>query len=331
MSTFWKGKNILVTGGLGFIGSHLTAKLLDAGARVSILDNASNPSFNDENWIQKNVLIIAGECKDSSIAVRACKGKDVVMNLAAKAAGVAYNQAHKGSMLSENLLIQTTMMDAAQKAGVERFLAVSSAVVYPADAKIPTPEAEGFRGEPEEVNGGYGWAKRVNELLARYYREEFGMGVAVVRPYNCYGPGDHFSPVPTHVIPSLIRRVMDGENPVVVWGTGRQTRALLYVEDLVRGMMLATEKYAVADPVNLGSDEEVTMKQLIETILRVSGKTPNIVFDATKPDGSPRRNSDNRKAKDTIGFTAKITLEEGLRRTIEWYQEKVKSQKVKSV
>lgn len=319
MNNFWKDKRVLVTGGLGFIGSHLTMKLLASGCRVSILDNASNPSSLKTNHAPKEVEIISGECKDPTAAKLACEGKDVVMHLAAKVAGVSYNQAHKGSMLSENLLIQTTMMDAAQKAGVERFLAVSSAVVYPADCTIPTPESEGFDGEPDVANAGYGWAKRVNELLARYYHEEFGMKIAVVRPYNCYGPGDHFFPTPTHVIPSLIKRVVDGEDPVIVWGSGRQTRAFLYVEDLVVGMMLAIEKYAVADPVNLGSDEEVTMKQLIETILRVSGKSPRVEYDTSKPDGSPRRNSDNSKAKETIGFTAQISLEEGLKKTIEWY------------
>lgn len=320
MSTFWKSKRVLVTGGLGFIGSHLTAKLLAEGARVSILDNVSHPSsLRALKPIPKDAEVINGECRDPSKALKACRKIDVVLHLAAKVAGVAYNQAHKGTMLSENLLIQTTMMDAAQKAGVGRFLAVSSAVVYPSDASVPTPESEGFRGEPDAPNAGYGWAKRTNELLARYYHEEFGMHVAVVRPYNCYGPGDHFLPTPTHVIPSLIKRVVDGENPVVVWGSGRQTRAFLYVDDLVRGMMLATEKYAVADPVNLGTDEEVTMKQLIETILRVSGKSPRVEFDITKPDGSPRRNSDNRKAKETIGFEAEISLEEGIKRTIAWY------------
>ncbi len=326
MSTFWNGKSVLVTGGLGFIGSHLTSKLVESGSRVTILDNVSNPSFSREDQIQKDIELIRGECKDPMTAKRACKGKQVVMNLAAKVAGVAYNQTHKGSMLSENLLIQATMMEAAQKAGVTRFLAVSSAVVYPPDAKIPTPEFEGLRGEPEEVNEGYGWAKRMNELLARYYHEEFGFEVAVVRPYNCYGPGDHFFPTPTHVVPSLIRRVMEEEDPVVVWGSGRQTRAFLYVEDLVQGMMLVTEKYAVADPVNLGSNEEVTMAQLIETIVRVSGKTVNVVFDTTKPDGSPRRSSDNRKAKEKIGFVADTKLEEGLRRTIEWYKRELSSQ-----
>ena len=319
MSTFWKNKRVLVTGGLGFIGSHLTSKLLEAGATVSILDNVSNPSSERGERLRKDIEVIQGECKDPIAAKLACDEKDVVMHLAAKVAGVSYNQTHKGSMLSENLLIQTVMMDAAQKAGVDRFLAVSSAVVYPADAIIPTPESEGFRGEPDEPNAGYGWAKRVNELLSRYYHEEFDMGVTVVRPYNCYGPGDHFFPTPTHVVPSLIKRVVDGEDPVVVWGSGSQTRAFLYVEDLAAGMMLATEKYAVADPVNLGSDQEVTMKQLVETIIRVSGKSPHIVYDTSKPDGSPRRNSDNTKAKEVLGFVAGTSLAEGLKRTIEWY------------
>lgn len=322
MSTFWKSKRVLVTGGLGFIGSRLAAKLLAEGARVSILDNLSHPSsLRAKKPILKDAEVINGECKDPAKALKACRGIDVVMHLAAKVAGVAYNQAHKGSMLSENLLIQTTMMDAAQKAGVERFLAVSSAVVYPSDATVPTPESEGFRGEPDAPNAGYGWAKRTNELLARYYHEEFGMGVAVVRPYNCYGPGDHFFPTPTHVIPSLIKRVVDGEDPVVVWGSGRQTRAFLYVEDLVRGMMLATEKYSVADPINLGSDEEVTMKELIEKILSAGNRQARIVFDTTKPDGSPRRSSDNTKAKEKMDFIAQISLDVGLQKTIEWYQD----------
>ncbi len=324
MNTFWSDKRVLVTGGLGFIGSHLACKLLEAGARVSILDNVSNPSVDTKREAQKDTEVIQGECKDPVAAVHACEGKDVVMHLAAKTAGVAYNQAHKATMLSENLLIQATMIDAARRAGVERFLAVSSAVVYPSDAVIPTPESEGLRGEPEEVNGGYGWAKRINELLAKYYHEEFGMEIAVVRPYNCYGPGDHFLPTPTHVVPSLIKRVVDGDDPVIVWGSGRQTRAFLYVEDLVRGMMLATENYAVADPVNLGSDEEITIRQLIETIVRVSGKSPKIVFDSTKPDGSPRRNSDNTKAKEKIGFVATTKLADGLQKTVAWYTKNFK-------
>ncbi|MBI3576822.1 NAD-dependent epimerase/dehydratase family protein [Candidatus Gottesmanbacteria bacterium] len=318
MTHFWYKKRVLVTGGLGFIGGHLVEKLIANEADVSILDNKSNPSARTSP--PKGATIIHGECKDTVVAHKACKGIEVVMHLAAKVAGVEYNRQHKGTMLSENLLIQAVMLEAAQRAGVERFLAVSSAVVYPADCTIPTPESEGFDGEPDLANAGYGWAKRVNELLARYYHEEFGLEIAIVRPYNCYGPGDHFFPTPTHVIPSLIKRVLDGEDPVVVWGSGKQTRAFLYVEDLVRGMMLATEKYAVADPVNLGSDEEITMKVLVEKILHASSRQARVVFDTSKPDGSPRRNSDNTKAKKKIDFVAQTSLDVGLQKTIEWYK-----------
>ncbi|KKU83760.1 MAG: GDP-L-fucose synthase, partial [Microgenomates group bacterium GW2011_GWA2_47_8] len=153
-----------------------------------------------------------------------------------------------------------------------------------------------------------------------YYAEEYGMKVSIVRPYNCYGPRDHFNPKTSHVIPALIKRVFDGEDPVVVWGSGGQTRAFLYVEDLAEGMMQAVERYPKPDPVNLGTDEEVTIRELVEIIVRLSGKSPKIVFDTTKPDGSPRRNSDNTKAQKHLHFTASTRLEKGLSQTIAWYR-----------
>src|SRR3989344_5222681 len=271
MNSFWKNKKVLVTAGCGFIGSHLVESLLIHGSHVSVMDNLSNGTPKNLGPVLKGIDLVKQDCRDITKAQSACKGHDIVMNLAAKIAGIEFNTQYPGTMLSENLQIQTTMIEAARREEVSRFLMVSSAVVYPEHATIPTPESEGFDGFPDEPNKGYGWAKRVGELLGKYYKEEFGMNVAIVRPYNCYGPRDHFFPTPTHVVPSLIRRVVDGENPVVVWGSGNQTRAFLYVEDLVRGMMLATEKYAVADPVNLGSDEEISMKKLVETIIRVSG------------------------------------------------------------
>ncbi len=322
---FWNNKKVLVTAGCGFIGSHLVALLVKEGAKVSVLDNLSNGRVSNLKNVLDNITLIQGDCRDMDVAFKACQGNDIVMNLAARVAGIEYNRLHKGSMLADNLLIETVMTEAARRAEVSRFLVVSSAVVYPADCSIPTPENEGFQGLPDEPNEGYGWAKRMAEVLGKYYQEEFGMKVAIVRPYNCYGPRDHFFPVPTHVIPSLIRRVVDGEDPVTVWGSGHQTRAFLYVEDLVRGMMLAVEKYTVADPVNLGSDEEVTMQQLVEMIIAISGKKASIAYDATKPDGSPRRNSNNQKAKEKIGFSAKTKLSEGLTKTIAWYKKERKT------
>lgn len=318
---FWSNRKVLVTGGAGFIGSHLVEKLVKLDVKVTVLDNLQNGTLENLQGVSKEAHFIKGDCRDVSTAEKACRGQEVVMNLAARTGGVGYNNTHPGLMLSDNLIIEATMIQAAQKTGVKRFLAVSSAVVYPENATIPTPEEEGFLGEPEQANKGYGWAKRMGELLGKYYQEEFDIQVAIVRPYNCYGPRDHFFPTPTHVVPSLIRRVVDGEDPIVVWGTGKQTRAFLYVEDLTEGIVLATEKYAVSDPVNLGTDEEVSMKELVKKIILLSRrKNARVIFDTSKPDGSPRRNSNNNKAKEKLGFSARVTLEEGLRNTIAWYK-----------
>ena len=319
INNFWENKRVLVTGGAGFVGSHLVEKLVKRNARVSVLDNLQNGKEVNLESVKKEVSLINGNCQDPEDALNACKNQNIVMNLAARVGGIEYNRTHQATMMRDNLLIGTNMIEAARKAGVERFLVVSSACVYPRNCSIPTPETEGFLDEPEPTNGGYGWAKRMAELLGKYYREEFGMKVGIARPYNCYGPRDHFDPQYSHVIPALIKRVFDRENPIKVWGTGRQTRAFLYVEDFAKGLMLTIEKYPVADPVNIGTDEEITIAQLVEKIVKISGIKTKIVFDTSKPDGSPRRNSDNRKAKEKLGFQTKVSLDEGLRRTIEWY------------
>lgn len=320
---FWRNKKVLVTGGAGFIGSHLVEKLVKLEANVSILDNMQNGKEENLNSVKDKVSLIKGDCKDSYVTQKACKGQDVVMNLAARVGGIEYNRTHQATMMRDNLLIGSVMIEAARKENVERFLVVSSACVYPRECSVPTPESEGYLGEPEPTNGGYGWAKRMAEIMGKYYKEEFGMKVGIARPYNCYGPRDHFDPQNSHVIPALIRRVIDRENPIKVWGTGGQTRAFLYVEDFVRGLMLTIEKYPIADPVNIGTDEEVSIKELVEKIVKISGIKSQIVFDTSKPDGSPRRNSDNRKAKEKLGFVAKTKLDDGLTKTIEWYRKSV--------
>lgn len=321
MKTFWTGKKVLVTGGTGFIGSHVVEKLVANNAEVTVLDRIRNGAIKNIAHLKDSVRFISGDCADSATAQAACKGQNIVMNLAAKVGGIAYNRTHQATMLSDNLAIASAMLEAARITSVERFLVVSSACIYPSDARIPTPESEGFRSEPEPTNGGYGWAKRMAEKLGMYYAEQYGMKVGIVRPYNAYGPRDHFDPEKSHVIPALIKRVLDGENPLVVWGSGNQTRAFLYVEDFAEGLISAIEKYPVADPVNIGSDEEVSVRKLVEMIVSASGKDTKIVFDTSKPDGSPRRNSDNSKAEKVIGFRAKTSLLEGLNKTIEWYRQ----------
>lgn len=319
-SNFWEDKKVLVTGGAGFIGSHLVEKLISKGANVSVLDNMSNGREKNLSLFKKEIQFIRGDCQDSTTAYNACRKKDIVMNLAARVGGIEFNRTHQATMMRDNLLIATTMIEAARKVNVERFLVVSSACVYPRGCSVPTPETEGYLDEPEPTNGGYGWAKRMAELLGKYYHEEFGMSVGIARPYNCYGPRDNFDPEHSHVIPALIKRVFDGENPLTVWGSGKQTRAFLYVEDFADGLMQTIERYPIADPVNIGTNEEVSIATLVEKIVKLSGKKVKIKFDTTKPDGSPRRNSDNRKAQEKIDFTVKVSLDKGLSKTITWYK-----------
>lgn len=319
---FWSNKKVLVTGGSGFIGSHVIEKLVEKGAKVSIFDHINAEKLENIRSVKDKIKLIDGDIENIDTAKDACLNQDIVINMAARVGGIEYNRTHQGSILRENLLIACNMLEAARGAGVDRFLQVSSACVYPKDAIIPTPESEGFRGEPEPTNGGYGWGKRMGELLSKYYTEEFGMQIGIVRPYNCYGPRDHFDPKVSHVIPALIKRVFDGEDPLVVWGSGNQTRAFLFVEDLANGILLAAEKYCIPDPINLGTDEEVSIKELIGMILKITNLQRKVVFDTTKPDGSSRRNSDNRKAKEKIGFRAKTKLYKGLEKTIRWYLQK---------
>lgn len=327
MNNFWNNKNVLVSGGAGFIGSHVVEKLVSLGSRVTVIDNLQNGSKENLSKVLDKINFIKGDCTNLKDALLACRDQEVVMNLASRVGGIEYNRTHQATMLRDTLLIGTVMIEAARLSGVERFLAVSSACVYPRNCSIPTPESEGFLDEPEPTNGGYGWGKRMSELLGKYYAEEFGMKVGIVRPYNCYGPRDHFDPETSHVIPALIKRVLDGENPVRIWGSGNQTRAFLYVEDLADGMILAIEKYPTPDPINLGTDEEISIKDLIKKILEITKINNPLMFDTSMPDGSTRRNSENTKAIEHLGFRAKVSLDEGLAKTIEWYKENIHEKK----
>lgn len=319
MSNFWKGKKVLVTGGAGFIGLHVCQLLLKKGARVSITVYPNDSTYIGD--IKKNIKIIKADLTKYEHALSATKNQEIVFNLASKVAGIQFNIDHPASMFSDNVQIAKNMMEAAVKTKVERFLVVSSACVYPRFCTIPTPEKEGFLNDPEPTNLGYGWSKRVAELLGRFYAQEYGIKVAIARPYNAYGPGDNFNPQTSHVIPGLIKRVFEGENPLRVWGSGKQSRSFLYVEDFARGLVEITEKYVKCDPVNIGTDEEITIGKLAEMIAKLANKKIKIEFDKTKPDGQPRRNCYTGKAKRLFGFKAEVSLEEGLKKTILWYKQ----------
>ena len=281
--SFWKNKKVLVTGGGGFIGSHLCEALCEAGAEVANADLTNG--HIEESSYKDRIKFLKLDLFDYRACIEGFKGYDCVMHLAAKVGGINYNMKYMAEVYADNLLMLSCVTKAIIENNIKEALFVSSACVYSRDAVIPTPESEGFRGEPEETNEGYGWAKRALELSAKYLHKYKGVKAAVVRPFNAYGPRDKFDLSNAHVAAALINKVFNAENgEITVWGSGNQTRALLYVKDAARGMMMAMEKYAGPEPINLGDDKEVSIRELAETIIKLSGKEVKIKYDTSKPE-----------------------------------------------
>ena len=320
MTDFWHDKRVMVTGGCGFIGSYVVEELVQAGAKVTAVDNLERGRLDNLAPMRDEVEFIQGDLRDRSFCHQIAPGFDVVMNLVGRAYGMEYSMKHHGEMLYHNTVAQLNMLEAARAHGVSRFLTVSSACVYNDEAPIPTIEANGFAGQPEAVNVGYGWAKRIAELQAIYYHEEFDIDIAIVRPYNPYGDRYIWMGTKSQVIPTLVKRVMDGEDPVVVWGSGQQKRSFLHVRDTARLMMLITERHAVGEPINIGYDG-ITITEVVETICKVAGKSPEIVYDHSKPEGNPCKCADSsRMLEVTGGYQQQVSLEDGLREMVGWYQ-----------
>jgi nucleoside-diphosphate-sugar epimerase len=321
-SRYWKDKKVLVTGGCGMMGSYVTELLINAGARVRVADNLSRGSTDFIKGVLNQVDLQKKDLLDLESCREVCKGQEIVMNLAAKVTGIEYNRTHQAEMFETNFLLQRNVIHAAAECGVKRFLQVSTACVYPHDSLVPTPESEGERGTPEPTNEGYGWAKRMGERLAVYYTRETPMECVIARPFNAYGPHDNFSEAESHVIPALITRVLESHNPVQIWGSGNQKRVFIHARDVALGMVLLTEKARPAEPVNIGHDQMVTIKELFATICRVLGRSPEPRYDTTKPEGYPARAADTRKLKSITGFVPATPLEEGIREMVDWVREK---------
>lgn len=319
--SFWNGRQVLVTGGAGFIGSHVVEYLVADGARVTVADNLQRGRLDNLVAVREEIRFLQLDLRDPDQCIEACRGQEVVLNLAAKVTGIEYNRTHQHDMFEQNMLLQQHPLHAAAKCGVGRFLQTSTACIYPHDARIPTPEGEGKRGEPEPTNAGYGWAKRMGERLAEYYARETAMEIGIVRPFNAYGPRDYYDTGTSHVIPALIKKVLDGNNPVEVWGSGNQSRVFVHAKDFAKGILLVAEKYAKADPVNIGHDQQITIRELLGRIQALTAVVNDVFYNLEKPEGYPQRAADTSKLRAvTGGFVPTIPLEEGLREMIEWYQ-----------
>lgn len=318
MSSYWLGKRVLVTGGAGYIGSHLAEDLLGRGADVSVADNLETGTRENLKSLGRSVPLCEVDLREFAACREVAQGMEVVMNLAARAYGVGYSSGHHGDMLTSTLQISLNMLEAARQAGVRRFLVVSSSCVYPDDAPMPTPELDAFIGLPESANEGYGWAKRIAELQAGYYAREHGMEIAIVRPFNAYGGTRYtWKGEKSHVIPMLIRRVLSGEDPLIVWGTGRQKRSFMHVRDMARLMADMTELHPTCDPLNLGDEQETSIADLVEIILKVTGRRPRVQFDTTRPEGKARKCSDSGSLRRLFpSFRPCVSLEEGIREIV---------------
>jgi len=317
----WQDQRVLVTGGAGFIGSYLVEQLVERGARVRVIDNFERGRHDNLDAVRDDVEIVEGDLRDLSTAERACHGMDVVLHLASKAYGLSYSGSHHGEMLADNVMLNTNVIEACHRTGVKRVLATSSSCVYPDSAVVPTPETEeSVLLGPERVNAGYGWAKRMLELQAKYYCAEYKMDIAIARPFNAYGPRDFYVEGYAHVLPSLVMRVLRGENPIVVWGSGNQTRSFVHAKDFATGLRLIAEKAPAADPVNVGHDHETSIRDLIFKILEITGEKREVVFDTGKPEGATRKSCNPAKLHAITGFVPEITLEKGLAETIDFYR-----------
>lgn len=306
----WTEKRICITGGAGFLGTHLIDYLHKQGAEQIFI-----PKIEDYDLVQK----------DSILQMLSDANPEVIIHLAAHVGGIGANREHPAEFFYDNLMMGVQLLHEAYVSGVEKFVAIGTVCAYPKFTPVPFSEDNLWKGYPEETNAPYGLAKKMLLVQSQAYRDQYGYNSIFLLPVNLYGPGDNFNPRSSHVIPALIRKCVEakeqGKDHIVVWGDGSPTREFIYVKDAARGIALAAEHYDQSLPVNLGSGFEISIKDLVNKIASKAGFDGEIIWDTSKPNGQPRRALDVSRAKELFGFEAHTDFDEGLQETIDWFIE----------
>ena len=306
---WWAGKRVTVTGGRGFLGRPLVGMIRERGAELS--------TFSSAEYDLTQQADVARMYRDQR--------PEVVIHLAARVGGIGANRDNPGRFFYENAIMGIEVMEQARLNGVAKFVQVGTVCAYPKFARVPFSEDDLWSGYPEETNAPYGLAKKMLLVQSQAYRQQYGFDGIYLLPVNLYGPGDKVDLKDSHVIPALIRKCVEaresGASAVEVWGTGAATREFLYVDDAARGILLATEHYDKPDPINLGSSTEISIRDLVQLIVELTGFKGDVVFDTSKPDGQPRRKLNVERAEREFGFTSTTPFRDGLRQTIEWFEQ----------
>lgn len=305
-------KKIIVTGGAGFLGYHVVDKLRSSNVNPIIIRSKDYDLTKEQDIIR----------------MYADHQPQIVIHLAAVVGGIGINKLKPGSFFYKNLIMGAMLIEHARLNNVEKFTAIGTICAYPKHTPVPFKESDLWIGYPEETNAPYGLAKKMMAVQSEAYRQEFGFNSIYLLPVNLYGPRDNFDETSSHVIPALIKKCITARNAnapsIVCWGTGLATREFLYVTDAADAIVAATEKYDQSDPINIGANREISIKDLVEKIATLCHYKGDIIWDATLPDGQPRRCLDTRKAKESFGFEAKVPFDDGLINTIAWYEETIK-------
>jgi GDP-L-fucose synthase len=305
-------KRVVVTGGAGFLGSYVVRELQKAGCSQIVVPRSKEYDLCDMSGVQR---------------LYADAHPDIVIHLAARVGGIGANRENPGKFFYDNLMMGVQMIEVGRQIGLEKFVCLGTVCAYPKHTSVPFHEEDLWNGYPEETNAPYGIAKKALLVQLQSYRQQYGYNGIYLLPVNLYGPGDNFDPASSHVIPALIKKCVDavqsGSPSIDVWGTGSASREFLYVADAARAIVLATKRYNDAEPVNIGAHREITIRELVTLIAELTGFEGEIRWDATKPDGQPRRCLDTTRARELFGFAATTDFREGLRETIDWYRRSI--------